>query len=176
MSEVAIRLARPGEFPAIDRLIDDAYAHDYGRDEDHDSPMSASAFRAVDFDVWAAADPDPGSDDTGTLIGSVTTRRRGGPPLHEDFRPDELDLRLLGVSPLARRRGVGAAIMRAVIAHAESIGFAAVALKTAPNMHGAHRLYESLGFVRAPERDGLWIGGERVLDLYTYRYPLRADS
>lgn len=39
-------------------------------------------------------------------------------------------------------------------------------------MTGAHGLYESLGFERYPDRDGLWIGGEKVLDLIAYRYRL----
>ena len=161
-SEIRIRAALPTEYPEIDRLIDAAYAHDYGEDEHDDDPMHRSAVRAETFDVWIAADED------GELLGSVTTRRSGGPPLHEDVADDELDLRLLGVSASARRRGIAAALMRHVFAEARIQGFAAVVLKTAPNMRGAHRLYDALGFERVPERDGLWIDGERVLDLFTY--------
>lgn len=162
MSGLEISLARDGEFEAVDRVIAAAYAHDYGP-----SDYSRQSFRtlAEQFDVWAAREG-------GEVIGSVTTRRRGGPGLHEDARPDELDLRLLGVSSAVRRAGVGAALMRHVIAEAAGAGFAAVFLKTAPNMHGAHRLYEALGFERAAERDGLWIGGSKVLDLFSYRYAL----
>ena len=161
------RLADPSEYEAIDRLIDDAYAHDYGP-SDHRDEMRFARVRAEAFDVWVAR------DETGELLGSVTTRRRGSPSLHEDVAEDELDLRLLGVSPAARRRGVAAALMRRVIEHASESGFRAVYLKTAPNMGEAHRLYEALGFVRTEHRDGLWIGGERVLDLFSYVYPLEA--
>ena len=166
---LTIALAGPSEHEAIDQLIDDAYAHDYGP-SDHRDEMHFARVRAERFDVWLARDA------AGELVGSVTTRRRGGPSLHEDVADHELDLRLLGVSPVARRRGVAAALMRGVIEHAASEGFGAVFLKTAPNMSGAHRLYEALGFVRTEQRDGLWIGGERVLDLFSYVYPLRATS
>lgn len=166
---LVIELAAPGEYEAIDRLILDAYSHDYGPSESYDA-MRFARTRAERFDVWVARDA------SGELLGSVTTRRQGGPSLHEDVADDELDLRLLGVSPAARRRGVGAAIMGRVAEHALEQGFSAVYLKTAPNMGGAHRLYDSLGFVRTPERDGLWIGGERVLDLFSYVYPLTAPA
>lgn len=170
-SPLVVRPARPDEHAAVDRLIAEAYAHDYGESEDeHDDPMYAAAYRAREYDVWVAVDA------AGGIVGSATTRRAGGPSLHEDFRDDELDLRLLGVASTARRRGIAAAIMRAVIAHAARDGFSAVILKTAPNMTGAHRLYEALGFVREPARDGLWIGGVRQFDLLTYRYPLAAAA
>lgn len=167
---LAIRRADPHEFAAIDHLITTAYAHDYGPQREGDDPMHAAARRADAFEVWVALDA------SGRLVGSVTTRAPGGPPLHEDVHDDELDLRLLGVSPTARRLGVGAALMRHIAGRASRAGFGAVVLKTAPNMTGAHRLYESLGFARAPERDGLWIGGARIFDLYTYRLPLREGA
>ena len=164
--EIRVREARPEDFAEIDELIVAAYAHDYGPSEERGDPMRTAAGRATDFDLWVAHDADE------VLLGSITTRRPGGPPLHEDFASDELDVRLLGVSPLARRRGVGAALMARVATHAKAAGFRAVALKTAPNMAGAHRLYDALGFTRVPERDGLWIGGVRQFDLYTYVLPL----
>ncbi len=165
-SELVIRRPSPEEYPEIDRLIEESYAHDYGPSDPHDDPVYRSAVRDRDYEVWVAVDAD------GRLLGSVTLRAPGGPPLHEDVAERELDLRLLGVAPSARRRGVAAALMRQAAVRAAETGRAAVVLKTAPNMRGAHRLYEALEFSRAPERDGLWIDGERVLDLYTYVFPL----
>ncbi len=194
-----IRLARPDEYEALDRLVDEAYAHDYGPSDHGDEPMRRAANRALEYDLWVAVEAggeggtggaagDTGdTGDTGAstvpgantpspvLLGSVTTRRAGSRPLHEDFG-NALDLRLLAVSPDARRRGVGAALMRHIIEIAPARGFEAVALKTAPNMVGAHRLYESLGFQRWPERDGLWIDGVRLLDLFSYVYPLEGSA
>lgn len=163
-----IRRAQAGEHAGIDELLRAAYAHDYGPSGSAGDPMHRADVRARAHDVWVAIDSD------GLFVGSVTTRRPGGPSLHEDVAETELDLRLLGVSPLARRRGIGAAIMRHIEDVARDAGWSAVTLKTAPNMSGAHRLYEALGFSRTPERDGLWIGGERVLDLFNYVLPLSA--
>lgn len=193
-----VRQARPGEHAAVDALIDEAYAHDYGPSEGHgEDPFRSSEVRARIYEVWvaveggaaveagapveanAATERDAaaaGVGGAGELLGSATFRRPGTPPLHEDFGPETLDLRLLGVSPRARRRGIAAALMRQAVEQARVGGFSDVALKTQPHMTGAHRLYEALGFERAPERDGLWIGGERVLDLLAYRYRLSAED
>lgn len=168
--ELEIRLARPEEYAEIDELILAAYSHDYGPSEGGGDVMRAAAARAPIFDVWVARGAN------GELLGTVTTRRAAGPSLHEDVADHELDLRLLGVSPVARRQGIAAHIMQHVTFHAAAAGFSAVFLKTAPNMTGAHRLYESLGYQRASERDGLWIGGERVFDLFSYVYPLGVSS
>ncbi|GAA1627680.1 hypothetical protein GCM10009805_22490 [Leucobacter chromiireducens subsp. solipictus] len=167
-TEIRVRSASSADFAAIDAVIDAAYAHDYGPRAGGTDPMHRAAERAREHDVWIAVDAH------GTTLGSVTTRRLGGPPLHEDVATDELDLRLLGVSPAARRRGVAASLMREVAARAESQGWRAVVLKTAPDMRGAHRLYEALGYARQPERDGLWIGGEKLIELFTYALPLGA--
>lgn len=163
---IEIRVARTDEYAAIDALIREAYAHDYGLSDESDDPVRRAAVRAEEHTVWVAHSGD------GALLGSVTTRRPGGPSLQEDTAADELDLRLLGVAPAARRLGVGAALMHHLIAQARADGWRQVLLKTAPNMVGAHRLYETLGFDRAPERDGLWIGGRKVFDLFTYVLPL----
>ncbi|QIM17830.1 N-acetyltransferase [Leucobacter coleopterorum] len=162
--ETLIRTAHPREFKAIDALIEAAYAHDYGPSTGDSDLIHLAAARAKRFDVWVAHDA------AGLLLGSVTTRRAGGPPLHEDVREGELDLRLLGVALEARRRGVASELMRFVGEHAAASGFSAVVLKTAPNMTGAHRLYEAIGFARDAGRDGLWIDGEWQFDLLTYVY------
>lgn len=166
MSGLTIRRARSGEYESIDILIAEAYAHDYGERAESSDPMRFSEIRDREFEVWISESA------TGELLGSVTLRRQSGAALHEDIADGELDLRLLGVSPRARRLGVGAELMRHTAKHAAAAGFEAVVLKTGPNMVGAHRLYETLGFERVPERDGLWIGGEKVFDLYTYVLPL----
>lgn len=163
---LTIALATPEQYEAIDQLIVEAYAHDYGPNEHRDA-MNFAKNRAEEFDVWAAR------DEQGELVASITTRRADGPSLHEDVRDNELDLRLLGVSPSARRRGIGAALMQFVRDHAAEAGYDAVFLKTAPNMTGAHQLYEALGYERDTARDGLWIRGEKLFELYTYVLPVR---
>jgi ribosomal protein S18 acetylase RimI-like enzyme len=167
VSAVDIRLAGPDDYEAVDQLVREAYEHDYGP-RDHDEPPQdddprLARVRSRGYDVWVAID-----HETGELVGTVTSRRAGGPGLMEDSHDDEIDLRLLGVAPSARRRGVGALLTRHVETQARRQGFDAVFLKSAPHMLGAHRLYESLGYRRAIDRDGLIIDGRKVFDLFAF--------
>ena len=68
-------------------------------------------------------------------------------------RGGEAELRLLAVSPPARRNGVGRALVEACTGLAREEGWGAIALWSRPYQSAAHRLYESLGYRRQPERD-----------------------
>jgi len=65
----------------------------------------------------------------------------------------EAEVRALAVAPHARGRGVGAALVGAVIERAASRGVRRLLLLTLPQMGAAHRLYTEAGFARLPERD-----------------------
>jgi ribosomal protein S18 acetylase RimI-like enzyme len=60
---------------------------------------------------------------------------------------------MLAVAPSAQGRGVGRALSVECIDRARARRARRVALHSTPWMQTAHRLYESLGFVRAPDRD-----------------------
>lgn len=68
-------------------------------------------------------------------------------------QPDECELHLLATLPTARRSGVGTALVKAALATARSEGYRRAILWTQPPMLSAQRLYQSVGFVRVPERD-----------------------
>ena len=165
---VLIRLMRPEEAETVDAVVSAAYAHDYDAVPGNDEFARHASLRAVDHDVWVAID-----SVSNQVLGAVTVRRPGAAALHEDAASDELDLRLLAVSPLARRRGVAKALMAHVEDHARAHGYRAVFLKSAHEMLGAHALYESLGYARVPERDGVWIGGRKILDVRSYLLAVR---
>jgi predicted N-acetyltransferase YhbS len=63
------------------------------------------------------------------------------------------EVRLLAVAPEARGQGVGAALMRECIRRARQSGAAALTLHTTEMMAVAMRMYERMGFIRAPELD-----------------------
>jgi GNAT superfamily N-acetyltransferase len=63
------------------------------------------------------------------------------------------EVRLLAVSPTARARGIGEALMRECVGRARRAGADRLALHTTAMMQGALRLYSRMGFVRAPELD-----------------------
>ena len=167
MSALDIRLAAPEEHAAVDALVAEAYAFDYGPRNDDGDEMRHARARAERFDVWVAADPE-----SGQLLGSVTTTRAQGENLMEDAGANELTFRLLAVSPHVRRRGVGTALIRHTIALAQARGDRRVFLKSAPNMHGAHELYVTLGFRRDPGRDGLVIAQVKTIDLYAFAFEI----
>lgn len=74
-------------------------------------------------------------------------------------------IRTLGVRVGARRRGVGAALARECVRRARGRGLWAIGLHTGSHLAAATRLYERLGFRRAPEFDieiGEMFGGRRL--------------
>jgi ribosomal protein S18 acetylase RimI-like enzyme len=90
--------------------------------------------------------------DDGAPLGCVTLILDGG-PLRELAAPDEGEFRMLAVDPAAQGRGVGAALVAACVEKVRGAGRARVVISSATDMTAAHRLYERLGFVRAPARD-----------------------
>jgi ribosomal protein S18 acetylase RimI-like enzyme len=92
-------------------------------------------------------------DDDGRLLGGVTHAIDHTSPYAEDTPEDAAAFRMLAVAPAAQGQGAGKALVRACIERAMEDGKSALVLHTTPYMTSAHRLYEGLGFERAPERD-----------------------
>lgn len=63
------------------------------------------------------------------------------------------EVRLLAVAPAARGQGIGKALMQECVRRAHQSGSAAITLHTNDMMEVAMRMYERMGFVRAPEFD-----------------------
>lgn len=147
---ITVRRARPDELQRAGELV----------------------FAAYDVEGYVASDPDPGFGagllnaaaraehgevlvavaGSGELLGTVTIARAGS-KLAEVSRDGELEFRMLATDPAARGRGIGAALVTAVVQRARDLGLHRVVLCSLPQMATAHRLYERLGFVRLPERD-----------------------
>ncbi len=79
----------------------------------------------------------------------------------EPLGPAEAHIRMLGVDPDARGRGVGRALVRACIEEARRADKGLLTLHTTEEMKVAHRMYESLGFRRGPDK--LFDDGFRLL-------------
>jgi GNAT superfamily N-acetyltransferase len=121
------------------------------------------AGRARDAEVLVAL------DDQGAVLGGVTYVADPDSPWAEFEAPDEACFRMLAVAPEAQGGGVGGALVEACVERARRDGKARLSLLTTPNMGAAHRVYERLGFRRAPESDIIVEDGLRlrsyVLDL-----------
>ncbi|HZD81061.1 MAG TPA: GNAT family N-acetyltransferase [Actinomycetota bacterium] len=104
----------------------------------------------------------------GDLLGSVTLELDGRTePGGEPLAPHEAHIRMLGVHPDHRRRGVARELIHACFDRARAAGKTRVTLNTTTRMEAAQRMYETLGFRRTADRvfpDGfVLLGFERPL-------------
>ncbi len=88
----------------------------------------------------------------GEAVGVVVLVAPGTPGMAV-ARGDEAELRLLAVSSEERRGGIGRALVERCTDQAREKGWRAIALWSRPYQAAAHRLYESLGYRRQPDRD-----------------------
>jgi ribosomal protein S18 acetylase RimI-like enzyme len=86
------------------------------------------------------------------VLGTVTYVRPGG-ELAEIDDDEAATIRMLGVSPAARGRGIGEVLVLACLDAARRDGARRIRLHTQTSMRAAQRLYERLGFIRTPEHD-----------------------
>jgi GNAT superfamily N-acetyltransferase len=95
----------------------------------------------------------------GNLVGSVLLYPAPAADSAEDSPDDSPpreglpEVRLLAVAPAARGQGVGRALMQECLRRARRMVAPALGLHTTDLMQVAMRLYEQMGFERAPETD-----------------------
>ena len=90
----------------------------------------------------------------GTIVGSVLLYPPGtafSTPVEGPLTCPEV--RLLAVATEARGQGVGTALMKECIRRARRLGASCLNLHTTDIMQVAMRMYERMGFVRAPDLD-----------------------
>jgi [ribosomal protein S18]-alanine N-acetyltransferase len=76
----------------------------------------------------------------------------------------EVEILSVGVLPPWRRRGVGRALMDAVVAKAERDGLGSIVLEVASENAAARRLYAAFGFVQVGRRPGYYRQPEGRVD------------
>lgn len=150
-TEIEIREVRPAEHEEAGRVTADAYREfvPAGGDanwEPYLRVIADVAGRAQQTTVLVAFDGD-------RIVGSATIELEariepdGDPPLE----PGEADIRMLGVAPDARGRGIGSALMAACEARARAAGKDLMRLHTTPRMTIAQQMYELLGYTRGED-------------------------
>jgi ribosomal protein S18 acetylase RimI-like enzyme len=108
--------------------------------------------------------------DGGRVIGCVTLeldQTVGDDDI--ELPPDVSCIRMLGVDPAARGRGVGRALVEACIQRSREAGKRLVTLRTTERMKTAQALYAAMGFQRDQARDMVFENGFRLM---AYRMPL----
>jgi GNAT superfamily N-acetyltransferase len=150
-----IRPAAPAEYAAVGELCVVAYAPYLDGDADYMATLRDAAGRAAAAELLVAAED-------GRLLGTVTFVPDGG-PLGEIATPEEAEFRMLAVDPSAQGRGVGLALTQRVLEESRRRGKAGVVCSSLAEMRAAHRIYERLGFRRAPARDWSPVPGVDLL-------------
>lgn len=149
---IRIRALRPEDHEAVAEAILTAYI-DGGHlapDDGYRHELADVAARAEVAEILVAEV----DDGDGPRVAGTVVLAPPGSPLRETARDGEYEFRMLAVHPDFHRRGIARALLDEVISRARAAeGVHAVALTTMFSMTHAHRLYESAGFVRAPERD-----------------------
>lgn len=109
----------------------------------------------------------------GTIVGSATLELNDRVDPDEDppLRPGEAHIRMLGVDPRWRGRGIAGHLMGTCEDRARAAGRTLMTLHTTQRMKAAQAMYEGLGYVR---------GEDRVLDggfvLLSYSKPLDTEG
>ncbi len=156
-SEIAAAGALTAEAYHADRLIND--------DDEYADELRDASRREREATLLVAVVPAAGGD---VVVGTITLAPAGS-SYAEVAGPGEVELRMLGVAPEARRRGIAEALMRASMRETVALGAGAVVLSTLDTMTTAQRLYDRLGFRREPDRD--W-GHEGVaVRVYSWHVP-----
>lgn len=151
---VEIREVRPEEFEEAGRVTALAYTEFVpGRSDDWDEYLrriADVADRAGRTTVLVAVED---GRVLGTLTLELTDRTEAGHEREDDPLPaEEAHIRMLGVHPDTRGRGIGRALMDVSLRLARDAGKTLVTLNTTERMRAAHAMYESMGFVRGADR------------------------
>ncbi|THV22842.1 GNAT family N-acetyltransferase [Glycomyces paridis] len=158
-SDYAIRPILPAEHEALGEVSVRSYLEGglllKGLDDPYTPRLRDVAHRAAEALVLVAAEASAPNDSAtgGALLGGVTLAFPGS-AMAELAGPGESEIRMLAVDPAAQGRGVGSALAAACVDLSRADpGVKRVVLCSLREMTGAHRIYERLGFERAPRLD-----------------------
>ena len=148
-----VREATPDEHAEAGRVTSEAYREFVGSgDEDWErylQRIADVADRADQTTIIVAVED-------GRVLGSLTLELDGrvrdeGEEDQRPLEPEEAHIRMLGVDPAARARGVARALMAASETRARAAGKTFMTLNTTQRMRAAQAMYEGLGYERAED-------------------------
>lgn len=157
MQTRTIRRARPEEFATVGALTVRAYVEGghLDGDEDYIAVLRDASARAERATLLVAMESD-------VVVGTATFAVHGS-GWTEAARAGEAELRMLAVAPEHHGRGIGRALLEAVVAEARSRELDRVVLFSQESMTRAQGMYDRSGFVRRPEHDSSPAPGIRLL-------------
>jgi ribosomal protein S18 acetylase RimI-like enzyme len=143
-----IRAATEEDAEAVIALWTEAYFTE--GEGGRDAPYARS-----DFDHTAAAAAHLIVAELDGAVVGVVALLAPDEPSRAVAREGEAELARLVVSAAARGQGIGRALVDRCAELARSQSWRTIALWSRPYQRDGHRLYESLGYVRVPERDSI---------------------
>lgn len=141
-----IRAATAADAEAVVALWTEAYFTE--GEGGRDTPYSPA-----DFDETAAAAAHLLVAESAGAVTGVVALLSPEEPTRAVALEGEAELARLVVSSAARRQGIGRALANRCAELARREAWAAICLWSRPYQRAGHRLYESLGYQRLPERD-----------------------
>jgi ribosomal protein S18 acetylase RimI-like enzyme len=168
--EILVRPVRPEEYAAAGEAT--ARAYEEYAPEDH-GPWLEYRRRIADIAGRAGRATVLVALDRGVVAGSATLEvdQRMREDSERPLAADEAHLRMVGVDPGHRRRGIARRLVLACMELARASGKRRLTLDTGPEMSAARALYESLGFHLSGTRD---LGSGWCL--YSYELTLPAPA
>ncbi len=146
-----IREARRDEFSEAGRITADAY-REFVREGDDDwrrylDRLADVEGRADRTTILVAVEDD-------RILGTATLELldRVEPEDDPTLHPEEAHVRMVGVDPSARRRGIARALLDRCLELARANGKTFVTLHTTERMTAAKAVYEAMGFQRLDDR------------------------
>jgi GNAT superfamily N-acetyltransferase len=152
---VRIREATSEDYDEIARLTVAAYrALDTWVGDDYAGHLADVASRAAAENTIVLVAED---ETEGRILGSVTLTLGGGPYFEWALGIDgDCGFRMLAVDPAAQGRGTGPRLVAECLDRARAAGRKRMIIGSTEWMTTAHRIYERVGFHRAPELDQQW--------------------
>jgi ribosomal protein S18 acetylase RimI-like enzyme len=147
---IEVREALPAEYEPAGRVTAEAYREFIGPGEDNWEQYLA---RIADVAERAARTVIIVAVEDGRVLGSATLELDGRTEAEgEPLAATESHIRMLGVDPGARGRGIGSMLMRACEDRARAAGRMLMTLNTTERMGAARAMYEARGYERQQDR------------------------
>ena len=146
---IEVREARPDEYAEAGAVTADAY-REFAREGSGD--WEEYLQRIADVNERAARTVILVAVEDARILGTVTLELDGRTDdTHGVLAPGEAHVRMLGVRPAARGRGVGKLLMTACEQRSREAGRTLISLNTTERMRVARTMYESLGYLRGED-------------------------
>jgi ribosomal protein S18 acetylase RimI-like enzyme len=150
VQDIQIREARDEELEEIEDLVKTAY-------REFQPLMPAAAWQRWMDNITETLRAPGGivlvAEQEGRIEGAVTFYPDAGQAHQGKWPAGAGAIRMLAVNPGSRGRGYGVRLTQACLSRAQELQIGTIFLYTGTFMAAARRLYEKLGFKRAPEFD-----------------------